>query len=115
FNEELEEITALKLIVKEFAVTAKQDGKLPIVLLFNVQGYDDHLYQLLRQTLAENSIPFVSTHNIVPATDIRNFIGDGHFTKSANKLIAAEVLKLMNQRLNRPATNPQIIDNLLTE
>lgn len=115
FNEELEEIAALKLIVKEFAVTAKQDGKLPIVLLFNDRGYEDHLYQLLRQTLEENSIPFVSTHNIVPATDIGNFLGDGHFTKNANKLIAAEVLKLINQRLERPAHNSQIIDNLLTE
>src|SRR5919199_346097 len=94
FNEETE-IPVLRAMVAEFAATAKADGKRPIVLVLNDRGYDDHLFQALKPTLESASIPYVSTHNIAPATDIRNFVGDGHFTTSANKLIAEAVLKLL--------------------
>ena len=94
FNEETE-IPVLRAMVADFAATAKADGKRPIVLLLNDRGYDDHLFQALKPTLESASIPYVSTHNIAPATDIRNFVGDGHFTTSANKLIAEAVLKLL--------------------
>jgi hypothetical protein len=83
-------------MVTDFAATAKADGKRPIVLVLNDRGYEDHLFQALKPTLESASIPYVSTHNIAPATDIRNFVGDGHFTASANKLIAEAVLKLLN-------------------
>jgi hypothetical protein len=96
FNPELE-IPLLRAIVADFAATVKSDGKMPIVLLFNDQGYQDHLFQALKPTLENALIPYVSTHNIAPATDIRNFVGDGHFTPSANKLIAKAVLKLLNK------------------
>ncbi len=94
FNAE-SEIPVLKAIVTEFAATAKADGKMPIVLLLNDRGYEDHLFQALKPTLENASIPYLSTHNIAPATDIRNFVSDGHFTKSANKSIAEALLKLI--------------------
>ena len=100
FNKELD-IPVLSAIAKEFSATAKADGKLPIVLIINDRGYDDHLFQALKPTLESNSIPYVSTHNIAPATDVRNFIGDGHFVQSANKLIAKSVLELINTNLER--------------
>lgn len=96
FNAEIE-IPVLRAMVTDFAATAKGDGKLPIVLILNDRGYDDHLFKALKPTLENASIPYVSTHNIAPATDIRNFVGDGHFTHSANKLIADTVLKLLNE------------------
>jgi hypothetical protein len=94
FNAETE-IPVLRAMVADFAATAKADGKRPIVLVLNDRGYEDHLFQALKPTLESASIPYVSTHNIAPATDIRNFVGDGHFTESANKLIAEAVLKLL--------------------
>lgn len=97
FNQNWEGIAVLRLIVDNFATTARQDGKFPIVLLLNDRGYDDHLFQVLQPTLNNKSIPFVSTHSIVPATDMNNFISDGHFTERSNKLIAQEVLKLINK------------------
>ena len=101
FNLESEEIKALKLMIGNFATTAQVDGKLPIVLLLNDRGYDDHLFKALKPTLEASSIPFVSTHNIAPANDLSNFVSDGHFTKAANKLIAQEVLNLIKLRLVR--------------
>lgn len=107
FNTESEEIAALSLMVADFAATAKSDGKLPIVLLLNDRGhdnsqsYEDHLFELLKPTLEEASIPFVNTYNIAPASDIRNFAADGHFTKAVDKLIAQQILELINENLDR--------------
>jgi hypothetical protein len=95
------EIPVLRAMISDFAATAKRDGKLPIVLVINDRGYDDDLFQVLKPTLEKYSIPYVSTHSIAPATDVRNFIGDGHFIESANKSIATAVLKLINQHLHR--------------
>ncbi|MBR8836306.1 MAG: hypothetical protein DSM106950_20365 [Stigonema ocellatum SAG 48.90 = DSM 106950] len=94
FNPE-NEIPVLRKIVTEFAATAQKDGKMPIVLLFNDRGYDDHLFRALEPTLKSASIPYVSTHKIAPATNLDNFLPDGHFTTSVNKKIAEAVLQLI--------------------
>jgi hypothetical protein len=101
FNPNWEQVPVLKRMVEEFAASAKQDGKLPIVLLFNDQGYDDHLYQLLKPTLEQNKIPFVSSHEIAPATDRSNFVPDGHFIPTVDERMAEKVLALVNQSLTR--------------
>jgi hypothetical protein len=100
------EIKVLRAIVAEFAAMAKSDGKLPIVLLFNNLGYDDHLFQALKPTLENASIPYVSTHNIAPATDARNFVGDGHFSPKADKLIAKAVLELIDKHIDPKSHKP---------
>ncbi|HEY9607836.1 hypothetical protein [Allocoleopsis sp.] len=99
FNAELD-IPVLRAIITDFAATAKGDGKLPIVLVLNDRGYEDHLFQALKPTLESASIPYVSTHNIAPATDVRNFVPDGHFTESANQLIAKAMLKLIDEHFS---------------
>ncbi|NJR65451.1 MAG: hypothetical protein HC772_09260 [Leptolyngbyaceae cyanobacterium CRU_2_3] len=101
FNPQWDQSPVLQSMVEEFATTAKQDGRLPIVLLFNDQGYDDHLYQLLKPTLEQNKIPFVSSHDVAPASDRSNFVADGHFTPAVDHRLAEEVLAVINQSLNR--------------
>jgi hypothetical protein len=91
----------LRAMVSDFAAMVKRDGKLPIVLILNDRGYDDHLFQALKPTLEKDSIPYVSSHNIAPATDVSNFVADGHFTESANKSISEAVLKLINEHFHR--------------
>src|SRR5512135_513845 len=44
-------LSSLRAIVKQFAATARRDGRLPIVLLFNDRGYGDHLDRALRPIL----------------------------------------------------------------
>ena len=100
FNAEID-IPVLSAIVKDFAATTRADGKLPIVLLISDRGYENHLFEALSPTLEQAAIPYVNTHNIAPATDIRNFVDDGHFSESANKLIAKAVLKLINSHFDR--------------
>jgi hypothetical protein len=101
FNPDWEQVPVLKRMVEEFAASAKRDGKLPIVLLFNDQGYDAHLYQLLSPTLEQNKIPFVSNHDIAPATDRSNFVPDGHFTPAVNQRMAEKVMAIINQSIDR--------------
>jgi hypothetical protein len=94
-----ETLATLRALIREFNKTAKADGKLPVVLLFNTKGYSDHLYQALQKTLGQNAIPYVSTHAIAPASDLSNFVGDGHFTEVANHRIARALLKLINEKV----------------
>lgn len=101
FNPTWDQIPVLKSIITEFNNTARLDGRLPIVLLLNDRKYEDHLFKILEETLKKEQIPYVSTHNIVPGTNLKNFMGDGHFTKEANAKIAPEVLKIINQSLAR--------------
>ena len=101
FNPHWDQTSVLKHMVEEFAATAKQDGKLPIVLLFNDQGYDDHLYRLLKPTVEQNQIPFVSSHEVAPATDRGNFVGDGHFTPAVDQRLAKKVLAVVNGAIDR--------------
>jgi hypothetical protein len=105
FNPNWEQAPVLKRMVEEFAATAEQDGKLPIVLLFNDQGYDDHLYRLLKPTLERHQIPFVSSHEVAPATDRSNFVGDGHFTPAVDQRLAEKVLAVVNSAIDR--ANPR--------
>jgi hypothetical protein len=101
FNPQWRQIPVLQKMVEEFAAEAKQDGALPIVLLIQDQGYDDHLYKILQPTLEQTGITAVSTHTIASATDRQNFVPDGHFTTTANQRIATKVLEVINQRLGR--------------
>jgi hypothetical protein len=101
FNLQWRQIPVLQKMVEEFAIGAKQGGALPIVLLIQDQGYDDHLYKILQPTLEQTGVTAVSTHTIAPAGDRQNFVADGHFTAAANQRIAAKVLEVINQRLGR--------------
>lgn len=101
FNPEWEQTPVLQAMVEEFSATAKTDGKVPIVILFNDRGYDDHLYQMLKPTLETQNIPYVSTHDLAPATNGTNFVGDGHFTDEANQKISIQVLQVVREELSR--------------
>ena len=100
FVQDSDVIRTLKALVESFAETARRDGKLPLVVLFQDRDYKDQLYRALRQTLEEKSIPFVSTHSICPTTIPKFFLGDSHFTKEANRMIARVVLDTIHR--NRP-------------
>jgi len=91
----------LRIMVENFAAQVRQRGQLPLLLLFNNQGYSDHLYQALAPTIQAADIPTMSTHTLAPSSDPRNFVVDGHFTPKANKLFAAEVLKIIHERLKK--------------
>jgi hypothetical protein len=103
FKENSEVVQTLRLMVKEFARQARSDGKLPIVVLFNTRGYNNHLTQALAKSLQEADIPFVDSHTIAPSDDPKNFASDNfHFSKEIDKKFAHKVLDIIYEHKVMP-------------
>ena len=97
FNQRWEGMAVLNQMIKEIGDVTKADGELPIKLIIKDRGYDNHLFEAIQSTLNKHSIAYVSTHEIVPASDMTNFVSDGHFTQEANQKIGQQVLKLIKK------------------
>ena len=95
FVEESSYVATLRTLVSQFAKTAREDGKLPVVLLLDTKGYFDHLDRILVPILERENIPYVSTNAICPASNAANFVSDGHFTEAANDKIAQATYQLL--------------------
>ncbi len=95
FDPASEELEVLRAMCVSFAQIAREDGRIPIVLLFNNLDYEDYLYQALHETLDAHDIAYLSTHEIAPATDYQNFLPDGHFTPEVDRALAQELLRII--------------------
>lgn len=91
-------VNVLPKLVGSFAKLARESGKRPIVVLFEEYGYDGALMPLLSATLAHDRIEYLDSGSIVPASDIRNYASDGHFSPESNARIATALLKLIDER-----------------
>ncbi|MBX2865769.1 MAG: hypothetical protein KTR27_19630 [Leptolyngbyaceae cyanobacterium MAG.088] len=87
FNPEAPEIKTLKAILTEFVTQVKNADQTPVILLLNNQGYGSSLYDVLAEHVNSLDALIVSTHEIVPAEDPKNFLGGSHFTPEANRKI----------------------------
>lgn len=102
FNDSAAPVALARALVAEFVTAVREDGRTPVVLLLHDQGYADHLFRLLAPTLAAVRVPYVSTHEICPAADGRNFASDGHFTREASRRIAVELLGTIRSLAEAP-------------
>jgi len=101
FIENSQPIQALRLIVKEFAKQVRDDGKLPIVMLFNNRGYHDHLSKVLASTLQEHQIPTMNSHEIAPSDNPKNIASDAfHFSRAVNEKFAHKILAIIRDQKN---------------
>jgi hypothetical protein len=94
-NERMVEVA--QRLVSDFVDNVRSDGAIPYLLLFNDRGYDDHLYQMLKSVLNNKDIPYYSTHQRFPATNLANFIPDGHFTPVIDVEIARDVQRQLQE------------------
>jgi hypothetical protein len=78
-------------LVSDFVDSVRADKANPYLILFNDRLYHDHLYAALEPVLTSKKIPHYSTHHRFPATDLSNFIPDGHFTPEIDRSVAASV------------------------
>ena len=92
-------IQALNLMVTEFAQQVRAKKQLPIIMLFSIQGYDNHLYNALAQTLTKNNIPFLNSFTVADPANSKNFIADGHFTPTNDKKMAEKLVNLIKNNL----------------
>ena len=95
FADRAEAIQVLPVMLAEFARGVRADGGVPVVLLLQDQGYDDHLVRVLGPALQAAGVPFVSTDVIAPASAPGIFMPDGHFIGPVNQRLAAVVDSLL--------------------
>ena len=99
FNEASEEITILRLMVEQFAEEAKKDGSLAAIYIVNNVFMSDHLYRILKPTLSSHNIIFLSTHELCPPNDPRNYLPDSHFIPSKNMELARAMLQIIKDKM----------------
>lgn len=100
FDPEAEDIRVLRAMVLDIARRTRERGERLVVLLSHSRGQSDHLYVALKDTLEQAGIPWVSSHTAFSTNDPSNFVADGHYTESANRLFAKALLEKL--RGDRP-------------
>lgn len=97
FNQDWEQVSVLRAMIKDFSAQAAKNHQFPIILLISDQGFSNDLFTILEKTIVENKLAYINTDDIVPNTNRANFVGDGHFTQKANKKIAEQTLMLIKE------------------
>ncbi len=112
FNANSSAIGSLQAIVRSFAREVRHDGRLPVVVLIEDQGYDNHLSLILEPILEELKIPYISTHRICDPNEPQHFKPDRHFKKPCNTKIAQALSALIRAELGVPSvSNPTSVDS----
>ncbi len=92
FNTRSEEVRVLKAMLLDMAARTRERNERLLVLLLHTKGQGNHLHAALKDTLQSAGIDYVSTDSVFSANDPSNFVADGHYTESANGLLAKAVL-----------------------
>lgn len=101
FNTSSEEAQILEAIVAEFARLARLDGSMPVVFVVNNLHTGDRAFELLRPVLLKNGIAYLSSHELCPPNDPRNYLSDSHFQPAKNAALARAMAQLVHQNLAR--------------
>ncbi|WP_347988372.1 hypothetical protein [Methylomonas sp. AM2-LC] len=67
-------------LIADFVSKVRAKNQMPYILLIQDKGYKDHLVLAFEKQLKQMDVPYLSTHQIAPSTNMRNFVSDGHFT-----------------------------------
>ena len=105
FNAKSEEVKVLRLIIRQFAKSARGNKIIPIIYIVNNQGRSDHLYKILKPALDADRIPFFSTHTICPPDNPKLFLANSHFTPDKDMEIAQEIIAIINRERNEVLNN----------
>ncbi|MGY4827989.1 hypothetical protein ACVNIS_05350 [Sphaerotilaceae bacterium SBD11-9] len=92
FDAHSEEIRVLKAMLLDIAQRSRARKERLVVLLLHTKGQGNHLHAALKDTLQGAGIDYVSTDSVFSANDPSNFLADGHYTASANTLLAKALL-----------------------
>ena len=102
FVETSEEIVILRTIVKNFSEAAKKDDIIPVIYIVNSKGTGDRLYRILKATLHQYDIPYLSTHLICPPDDPNVYlIENSHFIPSKDMELATEMIGIIEKELSK--------------
>jgi hypothetical protein len=100
FNAESDEVRILLSLIENFSEDARRNNSLPIIYIVNNVFMGDHLYGILEPTLSAQKILFLSSHEICPPNDPRNYLPDSHFVPSKNLELAKAMIKIIRDNLS---------------
>lgn len=100
-----EGVRTARALAVQFTREVRADGGVPVVLLIEDRGYDDHLERALGESLSAAGVPWLSTHTIAPPGDAGTFTADAHFRGELNQRLAAAVDSLIRRQVAPPAGN----------
>jgi hypothetical protein len=81
-----------RALLADFGNTAHADGRIPLVVLFDDRGYTGQLEAAFASTLEAAHISYVSSHTVAPASNLANFVADGHFTPQVDHQLGRMLL-----------------------
>lgn len=102
FDPGSEEVRVLRRLLLELDAQARSRGERLIVLLLHTKGHGDRLHAVLKDTLEEAHIEYLSSHSVFSANDPSNFVPDGHYTLAANDALA----RALRDRIRRRPASP---------
>jgi hypothetical protein len=86
-----------RAILRQMVGELRAENVHPIVALFSFQGQGDHLYELVRDILAQDQIPYVDTNADCSSDDRANYLPDMHFVHDCDLKFAARTLETMDR------------------
>lgn len=93
----------LRLIIRDFAEMAREDGQLPVIFLIQSRDPSDlNLLAMLRTTLENYDVPYMATEDHFPPTDLSGFEGDGHYRPEVDDLFAQKFLEILAEHNPTP-------------
>ena len=82
-----------------YSEMAMADGQIPIVVLIQTcSPLDINLRDFLGKDLETKGIRYIATEDFVDPTDPTKFIGDGHYVKEADLIVAKEFWEVIGSR-----------------
>jgi hypothetical protein len=107
FDAESDEVKILRSIVVEFSQTARRDNSLPIIYIVNNVFMSDRLFRILEPTLLSHNVLFLSSHDICPPNDPRNYDSTSHFIPSINLDLAKAMIRIIRENVTLKAANKE--------
>ncbi len=94
-------IDVSKALVADFADSAKQSSKLPVIILLNDLNYAETLDEVFGSFLKEKGIAYLSSSEFIDSRNVKNFLGDGHYVPKNDALLAQGLKSKIEGLLNK--------------
>jgi hypothetical protein len=83
-------------ILRQMVRELRAENVQPIVVLFSLQGYGNHLYDLVEDILREDAIPYVNSYDFCRSDDHNKFLPDLHFVHPCDLAFAKRTLEIID-------------------
>ncbi|MCA8966652.1 MAG: hypothetical protein KDC48_17360 [Planctomycetes bacterium] len=101
FTDALQLPELARALTARFLAETRADGAVPVLLLIDDLGYDDHLDRLMAPLTADPELLTFSTYDLADPNDPGNFVADGHFTAAVDERLAEALRTRIDKLLGR--------------